>query len=57
MDRLATYYHWNDLQAFEQAMIVAKNIAIDLENIPVWLKIERKENEYQQFMQRINNEA
>jgi len=53
MDRLAAYYYWKDLQAFEQAILVAKNNAVDLESIAVWSKIEGKEEEYQQFLQRI----
>jgi hypothetical protein len=56
MDRLAAYYYWKDLQAFEQAILVAKNNAIDLEIIAEWSKMEGKEKEYQKFMKRVNNE-
>jgi len=35
-DRLAAYYHWDDLQCLEQAVLVAQANRIDLEEIERW---------------------
>ena len=35
-DRLACYYHWDDLQCLEQAVLVAQANSIDLEEIERW---------------------
>ena len=45
-DRLAGYYHWNDLQCLEQASLVAEAIKIDLEEIERWSKVEGKLGEF-----------
>lgn len=37
-DRLAGYYHWNDLQCLEQASLVAEANKIDLPEIERWSK-------------------
>ena len=41
-DRLAAYYHWNDLQCLEQASLVAEANVIDLKEIERWSKVEGK---------------
>ena len=40
-DRLTAYYHWDDLQALEQAKMVAKNHKIDFEEIRRWSAVEK----------------
>ena len=35
-DRLAAYYHWNDIQSLDQAILVAKGNKIDLKEIERW---------------------
>ena len=45
-DRLAAFYFWNDLQALEQALIVARDNEVDLACIRRWSK---KENELEKF--------
>jgi hypothetical protein len=39
-DRLAAYYHWNDPQALEQAVMVAKAQKVKLSEIRNWSKKE-----------------
>jgi len=39
-DRLAAYYHWNDLQALGQAIMVARSRKTDLNEIRRWSKTE-----------------
>ncbi|MCG2811083.1 MAG: hypothetical protein L6428_06470 [Candidatus Aminicenantes bacterium] len=45
-DRLAAFYFWNDLQALEQALMVARDNEVDLAGIRRWSK---KENEMEKF--------
>ncbi len=35
-DRLAAFYHWNDIQSLDQAILVAKGNKIDLKEIERW---------------------
>lgn len=43
-DRLAAYYHWNDRQSLEQAVLVCANNPVDMGEIERWsLKEEMKE--------------
>jgi hypothetical protein len=35
-DRLAAYYHWNDQQSFEQAVMVCRDNEVDLKEIERW---------------------
>jgi len=51
-DRLAGYYHWNDLQCLEQASLVAEAINIDLEEIERWSKVEGKLGEFKRIRTR-----
>jgi hypothetical protein len=39
-DRLAAYYHWNDLQSLEQAVLVAQSNDVDLIEVKRWSKEE-----------------
>jgi hypothetical protein len=39
-DRLAAYYHWNDLQSLEQAILVAQSNDVDLTDVERWSKAE-----------------
>jgi hypothetical protein len=41
-DRLAAYYHWGDQQALEQAILVAKDNTIDLDELERWSNGEGK---------------
>jgi len=39
-DRLAAYFHWNDRQSLEQALLVAKAQPVDIKEIRRWSKAE-----------------
>jgi hypothetical protein len=51
-DRLAGYYHWNDLQCLEQASLVAEAIEIDLKEIERWSRVEGKLGEFKRIKPR-----
>ena len=53
-DRLAAYYHWNDTQSLEQAILVAQAEKIDLKEIERWSKAERKLKEFKRFKIRLS---
>lgn len=48
-DRLSAYYHWHDPQSLDQALMVAKNQKINLKEIEIWSKKEKKLNEFKNF--------
>jgi hypothetical protein len=52
-DRLAAFFHWNDRQAFEQAVLVAKAQNIDLDDVRRWSTTEGHEEEFHAFQQRL----
>jgi len=52
-DRLAAYYHWNDLQCLEQASLVAGMNDIDLKEVERWSKVEGKIAEFRQIRNRL----
>jgi hypothetical protein len=53
MDRLAGYYHWNDPQALEQALAVARRHRIDFRRIEEWSRTEKAEAKYRDFVGRL----
>lgn len=40
MDRLAAYWHWNDRQSWDQAVMVASHREIDYEELLAYAKDE-----------------
>ena len=48
-DRLAAYYHWDDLQCLEQAVLVARANKIDLAEIERWSEGEGKLDEFRRI--------
>jgi hypothetical protein len=48
-DRLAAFFHWNDQQCLEQALLVANNSEIDLAEIMRWSLKEGQKNKFEQF--------
>jgi hypothetical protein len=48
-DRLAAYYHWDDLQCLEQAVLVAQANKIDLTEIERWSAGEGKLDEFRRI--------
>ncbi len=49
-DRLAAYYHWNDPQAIEQAVMIAKAQRVSLKDIKRWSVAEGHEEKYETFL-------
>jgi hypothetical protein len=49
-DRLAAYYHWNDPQALEQAVMVAKSQKVNLKVIKKWSLAEGHKEKYENFL-------
>jgi hypothetical protein len=48
-DRLAAYYHWQDEQAFVQAVGVAKDRNVDWENLKSWHEKEGMADQFYSF--------
>lgn len=48
-NRLAAYYHWGDKPALAQAVLVAKERKVDIEEIRKWSDNEGKPKEFQVF--------
>lgn len=48
-DRLAAFFHWNDHQALEQALVVAHVQLVDLEEIRRWSKAEGGTHGFETF--------
>jgi len=55
-DRLAAYYHWNDPQALEQALMVAKAQKINLRDVKRWSEKEGHAEKYREFLIRLRRE-
>jgi hypothetical protein len=52
-DRLAAYYHWNDAQCLEQAVLVAQTKEIDLDEVERWSKVEGKLDDFRRIKHRL----
>ena len=51
-DRLAAFYHWNDPQCLEQALLVAEAKEIDLPEVRRWSAAEAKSADFQKIRKR-----
>jgi hypothetical protein len=49
-DRLAAYYHWGDRQGLEQAVLVAKNQDVNLNEVKRWSKKEGKLQDFEEIV-------
>ena len=54
MDRLAAYYHWNDRQSLEQALLVAERHPVNMVEIKRWSDKEGMTEKYMVFRERAN---
>jgi hypothetical protein len=54
-DRLSAYYHWNDEQSLEQALLVVKEVDVDFENIRLWSEREAMTHKFQIFMNHLTH--
>jgi hypothetical protein len=52
-DRLAAFFHWNDRQSLEQAVLVARAQWIDLNELQRWSKTEGNEAKFQEFRKKV----
>jgi hypothetical protein len=48
-DRLAAYYHWNDPQSLDQALMVAKAQKVDISKIKKWSDKEGASEKFKRF--------
>jgi len=48
-DRLAAYYHWDDEQSLEQAILVAKEQKVNMNNIKRWSENELAMDKFEIF--------
>lgn len=48
-DRLASFYHWNDKQALEQAVNICLEQKIDFKELKKWSTVEGHEKKFQLF--------
>ncbi len=51
-DRLAAYYHWNDLQSLEQAVLVTEARDVDLKEISRWSAAENMADAFSRIAKR-----
>lgn len=56
-DRLAAYYHWNDPQCLEQAILVAGARDVDLNEVQRWTAAEGKTAEFRRIRKRLSDAA
>lgn len=56
-DRLAAYYHWDDLQALDQAKMVARNYEIDLAEIRRWSEVEKQLEKFERIKDELKSES
>lgn len=54
-DRLAAYYHWDDLPCLEQATMVANENDVDLDEIRAWSENEGRVEQFQRFLEQLVN--
>lgn len=57
MDRLAAYYHWDDQQSLEQALLVAGRNDVDLAEIRAWSIREGMTKKYATFRDRLMSDS
>ncbi len=52
-DRLAAYFHWDDLQSLEQAVWVAEQNEYDMKSVQKWAKNEKEIEKFEIFRSRL----
>lgn len=52
-DRLAAYYHWDDLQSFQQAIMVAGKQKINFKELRRWSRVEGQLEKFNEFIKRL----
>lgn len=54
MDRLAAYFHWNDLQSRDQAQWIAEEHEVDWDELDNWAENENEPDKYEIFLTQLN---
>ncbi len=54
-DRLTAYFHANDLQCLEQAILICQMNIVDMENIRKWAKHEGRPEKFKEFERRMKD--
>lgn len=52
-DRLAAYYHWGDRQSLEQAIMVVRDNAVNLNEVERWSEAEGHPAQFQEIKHRL----
>jgi hypothetical protein len=52
-DRLAAYYHWQDRQALEQAMLVCHDNPVDIVELERWSKVEGMSSQFDKIREEL----
>ncbi len=52
-DRLASFYHFNDRQGLEQALLISKSNTIDIESVESWSIREGEKEKFDKFKRRL----
>ena len=55
-DRLAAYFHWDDRQSLDQAVMVSKSQKIDMKNIEKWAHKEGNDEKLKKFKQELEKQ-
>lgn len=55
MDRLAAYFHWNDLQCLDQAVWIAEKQPVQIYKVKEWAKREGEEEKFNNFVTQLKN--
>lgn len=56
-DRLAAFFHWNDRQSLEQAILVSRRQSVDLKEIRRWSLKEGAPNKLTIFLKAIQGKS
>ena len=54
-DRFSSYFHWNDEQALEQAVLVAQDQTINMSSVKRWAKSEGHQEKLKHFLKRLRS--
>ncbi|MFZ4099959.1 MAG: hypothetical protein ACOYKZ_06520 [Chlamydiia bacterium] len=52
-DRLAAFFHWKDIQSLEQAIMIAKETDIDLDQVKQWARSEDQADKLETFLTKL----
>jgi hypothetical protein len=56
-DRLAAFYHWNDKQSLEQALLISRAQKIKMREVQRWSRAEKMLDKYREFEAAVKNRS